>query len=120
MTKPIYATPEALRDLVDQGVDQTRRAFDAFWQASRAAIGSVEAALPEAARDASQKALGYTEANLKAALDHAQKLARAKDVEEFWRLQSDYLKGQSQALQEQVKELSSLSQKASAKQDDRS
>jgi phasin len=120
MTKPVYERPEALRDLVDQGVDQTRRAVDAFWQASRVAIGSVEAALPEAARDASQKALGYTEANIRAALDHAQKLTHAKDVEEFWRLQSNYLKGQSLALQEQMKEWSSVPQKASVKQNDKS
>jgi phasin len=111
MTQPPFEMPESLRDLTEKSVEQTRQAFEAFWKASRAAVGSVESALPDAARDASTRALGYTEANMRAAFAHAEKLARAKDPQEVWRLQSDYAKTLAESIQEQMKGLSNVTQK---------
>jgi phasin len=114
MTQPRFEVPEGVRDLVDNSVDQTRNAFEAFWKASRAAVASVESTFPEAAREASAKALSYSEANIRAAFDHAQKLARAKNPQDFWQLQSDFVKAQSEALQEQLKEFTSAMQKVTS------
>ncbi len=110
MPQPPLEMPGSLRDLAEKSVEQTRHAFEAFWKASRAAVSSVETTLPEAARDASTRALGYTEANIKAAFDHAEKLARAKDPEEVWRLQSDYAKTLAESIQQQLKGLSDVTQ----------
>ena len=77
-------------------------------------MGSVKSTLPEAAREASAKALSYSEANIRAAFDHAQKHARAKDAQEFWQLQSDFAKAQSEALQNQMNEFTSAMQGAAS------
>lgn len=111
MPQPPFELPKSLRDLTEKSVEQTRQAFEAFWKASRAAVSSVESALPDVARDASARALGYTEANIKAAFDHAEKLARAKDPQEMWRLQSDYAKTLAQSIQEQMKGLGAVTRK---------
>jgi len=40
MMQPPFEMPESLRDLTEKSVEQTRQAFEAFWKASRAAVGS--------------------------------------------------------------------------------
>jgi len=56
--------------------------------------------------------LTYTEQNVNAAFDLAQKLLRAKDPQEAFALQSEYLKAQLAALQTQAKELGAVIQKS--------
>ena len=56
--------------------------------------------------------LSYTERNVNAAFDLAQKLVKAKDPQEALALQSEYLKSQLAVLQEQAKELGSVLQKS--------
>ena len=56
--------------------------------------------------------LSYTERNVNAAFDLAQKLVRAKDPQEALVLQSEYLKTQLAVLQEQAKELGAVVQKS--------
>ena len=57
-------------------------------------------------------ALGYAEANVKAAFDLASKLVQAKDVQEVMLLQTEFAKTQFAAFQEQTKELGAAFQKA--------
>jgi hypothetical protein len=56
--------------------------------------------------------LSYTERNVNAAFDLAQKLARAKDPQEALTLQGEYLRTQLAVLQEQAKEFGSVLQKS--------
>jgi hypothetical protein len=56
--------------------------------------------------------LSYTERNVNAAFDLAQKLVKAKDPQEAMALQSEYLKTQLAVLQEQAKEFGSVVQKS--------
>ncbi len=56
------------------------------------------------------KAMGFAEANVRSAFDLAQKLVRAKDLQEVLALQSDYAKTQMTTIQEQAKELGSIVQ----------
>ena len=55
--------------------------------------------------------LAYTERNVNAAFDLAQKLVKAKDPQEALALQSEYLKAQLEALQTQARELGAIFQK---------
>jgi phasin family protein len=55
--------------------------------------------------DVSAKALSFTEAHVKAAFDHAQKLIQAKNPQEFLAHQSEYVKAQLAAMEEHAKEL---------------
>ena len=52
----------------------------------------------------------FAEANVRAAFDHAQKLVKAKDMQEVMALQSEYVKAQIAALQEQAKEIGTIVQ----------
>ena len=56
--------------------------------------------------------LAYTEQNVNAAFELANKLVRAKDPQEAFTLQSEYLKAQLAALQTQAKELGGILQKS--------
>jgi hypothetical protein len=47
----------------------------------------------------------FAERNIASSFDFAQKVVRAKGVEDMLKLQGDYIKAQIQALTEQAKEL---------------
>jgi phasin len=107
MTSPNYQIPTEVRDFAEKSVEQARKAFEGFTGAAQKAITQVETAMPipGPAKDVGAKAMSYAEANVKAAFDLAQKLVHAKDVQEVMQLQSDYVKSQFEAIQEQTKEL---------------
>ena len=54
----------------------------------------------------------FAEENIRSAFDHAQKLVRAKDMQEVLSLQSEFVKAQMSALQDQAKQLGSSLQGA--------
>ena len=56
--------------------------------------------------------LACTEHNVNAAFDLAQKLVKAKDPQEALALQSEYMKSQLAALQNQARELGAIIQKS--------
>jgi hypothetical protein len=60
------------------------------------------------------KALSFAESNVNAAFDLAQKLVRAKDVNEVLALQSEFAKSQMAAMQTQAKKLGAVAQDAIA------
>jgi phasin len=62
--------------------------------------------------DATRKTLSYAEQNLSAAFEHAQKLVRAKDIQEAMALQTEFARSQFQAMQTQMKDLAELAQSA--------
>jgi phasin len=108
-----YEVPSEMRDFAEKSVEQARKAFEGFMGAAQKAAGSMEAApfpLPPQIKDLGAKAMGYAETNVKAAFDLAQKLVHAKDMQEVLALQSEYLRAQMAAIQEQAKELGGIAQ----------
>src|ERR1700737_1672073 len=98
-----YETPAEIRDLTAKSVEEARKAFESFIEAAHKATAQAEGtanALQSSAKDLSAKALGFTEANLKAAFDHAQKLIQAQDILAH---QSEYVKKQLAAMEEHAK-----------------
>ena len=75
---------------------------------SKAAAESMTAS----AKEVSSKAIGFAEANVKAAFDLAEKLVQAKDPKEILAIQSEYLKSQVASVQEQAKVLGDAVKKA--------
>ena len=63
-------------------------------------------------KDMAQKTLSAAEQNLRASLDYAERLVRAKDVQEMVQIQSDFARTQSEAMQAQMKEYGSGMQSA--------
>ena len=110
-----YEVPTEIRDFAERSVQQARKAFEGFIGAVQKTAGNFDTvgnSAQSAAKDVTTKAVGYAENNVAAAFDLAEKLVRAKDVQEVLALQSEYLKGQFESLQAQTRDLSDAVQKA--------
>ncbi|MGI8570246.1 MAG: phasin [Methylocella sp.] len=108
MTKIPPEIPAEIRDLTAKSVEEARKAFESFIAAAHKATAHAEStatALQSSAKEASAKALSFTEANAKAAFDHAQKLIQAKNPQEILAHQSEYVKKQLAAMEEHAKDL---------------
>ncbi len=113
MTTPSYEIPSDMRDMAEKSVDQARRAFDGFMTAAQKAAGQADntaATVQTNAKSIGSKAMGFAESNVRSAFDLAQKLVRAKDLQEVLALQTDYAKTQMTTIQSQAKELGSIMQ----------
>jgi phasin len=110
-----FEVPNELRDFAERSVDQARKAFEGFLsvaQRASGAAGDVAATPQSGAKTVGAHVLSYTERNVNAAFDLAQKLVRAKDPQEALAIQSEYMRTQLAVLQEQAKELGSVLQKS--------
>lgn len=110
-----FEIPGDMRQLAEQSVAQAKVAFDGFITAAQKAVNTLEdqAAVAQAgAKDVSQKVMGFAEQNVSSSFDFAQKLVRAKDVQEMVRLQTEFIKTQMTALAEQAKALGETATKA--------
>ena len=109
-----FEVPNELRDFAERSVEQARKAFEGFLTVAQRASGVAGDATTTSqggAKTVSAHVLSYTERNVNAAFDLAQKLVRAKDPQEALALQSEYMRSQLAVLQEQAKELGSIFQK---------
>ncbi|MCC2098105.1 MAG: phasin [Hyphomicrobiales bacterium] len=107
MTGP-YEIPAEMRDFAEKSVQQARKAFDGFMGAVQKSTSTAEETAQAAGlgmKDASSKAVSYAQDNISAAFDFAEKMVKAKDVQEVMALQAEYLKSQLATAQEQAKEL---------------
>jgi phasin len=112
---PNYEIPAEMRDFAEKSVEQARKAVDSFLSAARRAADTLEGSantVQSSAKDMTRKTLSYAEQNLSAAFDHAQRLVRARDVQEAVQLQSEFVRSQFAALQAQMKEFGSIAQSA--------
>jgi phasin len=103
-----FEIPAEMRALAEQSVEQARVAFDKFISAAHNAVNTFEGRAKTAqagAKDVSEKAMAYAEENVNNAFVFAQKLVRAKDINDLMQLQADFVKAQMQILSEQAKEL---------------
>ncbi len=110
-----FEIPSEMRNVAEQSVAQARQAFDGFMGAAQKAVAKLEdqtAAAQAGAKGASQKIVGYAERNVAASFDFAQRLARAKDVQEMMALQQEFMQTQMAALTEQAKDIGQSASKA--------
>jgi phasin len=114
MSSSPFEIPSEMRDFAERSVDQARKAFEGFLSVAQKTAGVAEGA-PGAApgvKAISAHVLSYTEQNVNAAFDLAHKLVRAKDPQEAFALQTEFVKSQLAALQTQAKELGTAFQKS--------
>ena len=107
--------PSEMREFAEKSVDQARKAFDGFMAAAKKSVTTFEGSATNVrttATDVTQKAFGYAEQNVAAAFELAQKLVRAKDLQEAMQLQTEYAQTQFAAMQAQMKELGAMTQRA--------
>jgi phasin len=109
-----FEVPADMRKFAEQSVEQARQAFDRFVSAAHEALAEFEGraqAARSGAMDVGGRAMSYAERNMAASFDFAQNLVKAKDVEEVVRLQTEYVKAQVQALNDQTKDLAEAAAK---------
>ena len=107
--------PPEMRKFAEQSVQQAKKAFDDLMTATQRAVSTFEGQPSSAqttALELQRKVVGYSERNVAASLEFAQKLLRAKDAEEVMKLHADYVKAQMQALTEQARDIAQHAAKA--------
>ncbi|NJL07214.1 MAG: phasin [Methylacidiphilales bacterium] len=112
---PQLDVPPELRDFAEKSVEQTKKAFDSYLSAAQKAVGTLEGsaeAMQAGVKDLGKTAIGFAEVNVAASFDLAQKLVRAKDVQDVMRIQAEFVQEQMKVLSEQAKELGTIAQKA--------
>jgi len=111
-----YEVPAEMRDFAERSVSQARKAFEGFMGAVHKTASAMDGAAANpaltGAKDMSAKAVGFAEKNVTAAFDLAEKLVHAKDINEVMALQSEFLKAQMSAIQDQARELGEAAVKA--------
>src|SRR4051812_19879827 len=110
-----FQVPEPMRRTAEESVTQTRQALEKYLQAVRHAAENVEQGSDKAhagAKDVARKTLSAMEQNLRASLDYADRLVRAKDLQEAAQIQSEFARTQAEAMQAQMKEYGSGVQSA--------
>ena len=110
-----YEIPPEMRDFAEKSVEQARKAIDGFMNAAQKTADTFEGSATTVqanAKDAARKTFSYTEQNLSAAFDLAQRMVRAKDMQEAMQIQAEFVRSQFEAMQTQMKEFGSLAQSA--------
>jgi phasin len=103
-----FEMPPEFRAMAEASVEQARRSFDNFLGAARRTAEAMEgqgSAARTGAREISAKALTFAERNMKASLDYAQGLVKARDASEIMRLHAEYVQAQMRNLTEQANEM---------------
>ena len=106
--QPNFEVPTQMRQFAEQSLEQARKAVDGFLTTAQKTAATLETQASVAqsgAKDVGQKAMGFAEQNIANSFEFAQKLVRAKDIQEVMALQQEYLQHQMKAMAEQAKDL---------------
>jgi phasin len=111
MQRTPFEIPDQMRQAADKSVDQAKKAFDQFMDATQKAVAKAEGSMKTArdgAAELNRQALAYVEENVAASFELAQQLARATTVEEVAAIQQDFFKRQAANAAEQAKSLGTM------------
>lgn len=103
-----FEIPGDMRQFAEQSIVQAKAALDGFISAAQKAVDTLEGqavATQTSAKDVGRKAVTFAEQNVATSFEFAQKLVRAKDVQEVMQLHAEFIKSQIAAMSQQAKEL---------------
>ena len=95
-----FDVPTQMRQFAEQSVEQAKKAVDGFLTAAQKTATTLETQANTA------------QANINNSFAFAQKLVRAKDIQEVMALQQEFLQQQMQALQSQATDLGATAAQA--------
>src|SRR5215207_5742460 len=110
-----FQVPEEMRTMAERSLTQTRQALDSFLGAARRTAETMEQTTEKVqagAKDMAQRTLSLAEQNIRTSLDYAERLVRAKDLQEAAQIQSEFVRTQAESMQAQMKEFGSAAQSA--------
>lgn len=108
MSDQNFEIPQSLREVAEKNVEQARQAYERFLEASRQAqdmVAQSSEAMSANAKKVQQKALEFTRENMKQGFDLAERLAKAKNLQEAFEIQSSYARQQIETYSRQAREL---------------
>ncbi|MFI5016026.1 MAG: phasin family protein [Hyphomicrobiales bacterium] len=111
------AMSQGLRSAAETTLAKAKEAVDQYMKQATHVFSTVEStaqATQSGARDITHKAIGYAEANIAAAFDFAQQLVRAKDAQEFLKMQQSFMQKQAENLGAQIREMGSAAASAAS------
>ena len=110
-----FEIPEEMRTFAEKSIEQARQAFDSFVAATQVAlVGTVESRATNArsgVKDVVDLAMRFSERNIAASFEFAQRLLHAKDAKDVTAIHAEYVSSQIAALTDQDKELSKQASK---------
>ena len=98
-------SPFPLSDMMTQGFEQTRKAMEKAMESYLDFFQKTIKTSPLLDTDLNEKMKTYTEKNIAAASEFAQKASKARDFQDFWRIQTEFTQEQWKAFSEQMKDL---------------
>lgn len=115
---PKMDIPDAVRQAAEKNIEQARTAYSQVLDMTRKAqeqLTRSSEAMTEATLDLQAKMLRFTEENLDAGFKLASELARARDMKDYFEIQSRHAQRQMQIYALQAQELGQLVAAASQK-----
>ncbi len=88
-----------MRAIAEKSVEQARQAFDGFLGAAHRIVntfGGQADTAGEGAKGIAERAMTFAQQDIAMSFEFAQKLVRARDVQEVLKLQAEYIKAQMQ------------------------
>lgn len=116
--KPQFEIPEAMREVAERNVEQTRAAYTQFLEMARQAqdlVAKSSDAVAQSAREVQTRAIRFAQQNMDASFGFAADLARARDLKEYFEIQTRYAQSQMQTYTQQAQELGKLLGEAAQK-----
>jgi phasin len=113
-----FEIPDAMRDIAMKSMDQARKAFDDYMDAAQKASEEFQGSGPTAqdsARRLQEESIAFAEANVTASFELAQRLVRARDLQEIVNIQQEYLEQQMAAFADQSRRLADIAADASGR-----
>ena len=117
MTRTPFQIPEQMRDVADRSVEEAKKAVEQLLDATQKAVANAEGSvrsLQEGAADINRQAMAFVEENMAASFDLAQRLVRARTVEEVASIQQEFMGRQMAKFAEQGKQLGDMAGRATA------
>lgn len=115
---PKMEIPDAVRQLAEKNIDQARAGYGQLLEMMRKSqetFGSSSEAMTGATLDLQSKVMRFTQDNLEASFRLATELARARDVKDFFEIQSRHAQLQMHSYALQTQELGKLMAEAAQK-----
>jgi phasin len=111
MTDKPFEIPDAVREMAERNVEQTRTAYAQFMQMAQQAqsmMAQSSAVMATNAVEVQTKAMRYAQENVNASFNFAADLAKARDLTEYLEIQTRFAQAQMKTYTEQAQELSRL------------
>lgn len=106
-----FEIPDAMRDLAERNVEQARSAYNQFAEMTRQAqsvVAKSSGAMAGSAVEIQNQTMRFAQDQVEASFRLASDLARARDVKDYFDIQTRFAQKQVQSYTEQAQELGRL------------